>query len=271
MDTFNSVLGALLSGYFRLFSWAHPLAGLAVLSALAGIGMLWLFGRTSNQAAITQAKRRVYANLMELRLFVDEPAIMLRTQGQLLVSNLRYLGLMLVPAAVVAVPMVVLLIHLEAYYGRSPLRVGSDTIVTLETENALDAGPRAPELTAPAGIAVETPAVRVLRERQVSWRIRALRPVSGTLKFQLPEGTVEKRIEAGGGFRFVPGRRTRSAVSALWHPDEPRLAASVNWIDVDYPSGDIDFLGLHWHWLVWFTLISMITALAFKKRFRVVL
>jgi hypothetical protein len=271
MDTFNHIFGAALAAWFRLFAWANPLAGLAVLSALAGVGMLWIFARTSNQAAITRAKKRVYAHLLELRLFADEPALMWRAQKQLLAANLRYLRLVLVPAVVVAAPMIVLLVRLEAYYGRAPLPVGAGAIVTLETRDGLDPNGPAPRVEAPAGIAVETPAVRVLRERQVSWRIRALRPVSGELRFALPEGTVVKRIEAGAGFRFVPGRRTRSAVAALWYPDEPRLTQYVDWIDVEYPAAEIEFLGLRWHWLGWFTLISMITALAFRKRVRVVL
>ncbi len=272
MNVFNHVLGAALNGYFHLFAWAHPILGLAVLSALAGIGMLWLFARTSNQAAITRAKRRVYAHLMELRLFADDPALMWRAQRQLLAANARYLGLMLVPALVIALPMVLLLVRMDSYYGRAPLPVGADSIVTLETRGAIDPDAPAPGLEAPDGIAVETPAVRIPSERQVSWRIRALKPVSGALKISLPQGTVEKRIESGAGFRFVPGRRAGSAVAALWYPDEPTLASTpVDWIDIDYPSAEIEFLGLHWHWLIWFTVISMLTALALKKRFRVVL
>ncbi len=272
MDTFNGALGALLAGYFRLFGWAHPLVGLAVLSALVGIGMLWIFARVSNQEAISRTKRKVYAHLMELRLFVDEPAMMWRAQVQLLKANLRYLALMLVPAVAIALPMIVLLIRLDAYYGRAPLPVGAGAIVTLETRDVLDAAAPAPQLDAPAGIAVETPAVRVPRTGEVSWRIRPLRAVSGELRFTLPGGTVQKRIESGDGFRFVPGRRTGSALAALWYPDEPRIErASVGWIDIDYPGAEIQFLGLRLHWLVWFTVISMAAALALKKRFRVVL
>ncbi len=273
MDAFNSALGAVLNAWFRLFSWAHPLLGLAVLSALAGVAMLWIFARVSNQKAIARTKRGIYASLMELRLFADDPALMWRAQVRLLSSNLRYIGLMLVPAAAIAIPMIVLLVRLDAYYGRSPLPLGQDTIVTLETREPLDIAAPPPKLAAPAGIAVETPAVRVPSERQVSWRIRALKPVSGALEIEWPEGgSIAKRIESGDGFRFVPGKRTASAVDALWYPDEPRLERSpVAWIDVEYPSARIEFLGLRWHWLIWFTLISMLAALAFKKRFRVVL
>jgi hypothetical protein len=272
VDTVNAALGALLRGYFAVFAWAHPLVGLALLSALVGVAMLWLFARASNQPAIVRTKRRVYAHLMELRLFADDPVLMFRAQGRLLAANARYLGLMLVPALAIAVPVVALLVRLDAFYGRAPLAVGADALVTVEMRGGGGVSARAPHLEAPEGIAVETPAVRVSGERQVVWRIRALRPVSGRLTIKFAEGAVEKRIETGAGFRFVPGRRVSSLLAALWYPDEPRLThPAVEWIDIDYPPAGLVFLGLDWHWLIWFTLISMATALALRKRFRVVL
>src|SRR3989442_1138106 len=82
------------------------------------------------------------------------------------------------------------------------------------------------------GIAVETEPVRVLAERQVSWRIRPSQPVSGDLRLTVNGDNVIKRIEAGSGFRSVPGRRVSSRLGALWHPDEPRIeASSVEWVD----------------------------------------
>src|SRR2546429_5845937 len=42
-----------------------------------------------------------------------------RSQAGLLRDNLRYLGLMLVPAVVLALPMLVLFAQLDALYGRS--------------------------------------------------------------------------------------------------------------------------------------------------------
>ena len=60
--------------FFAAFSWAPPVVGLAVLAALVGVAMLWVFGKTSNQARMKQVKRKVYASLLELRVFADEPA-----------------------------------------------------------------------------------------------------------------------------------------------------------------------------------------------------
>src|SRR5687768_14707878 len=94
---------------------------LAPISLLTGLGMLWVFQRFSNQAGIRRAKNRLGAHLMELRLFVDEPALVWRAQRDLIAANVRYIGLMLQPALILTIPLGLLLVAMEPYYGRMPL------------------------------------------------------------------------------------------------------------------------------------------------------
>jgi hypothetical protein len=272
VDVFNATINGLLRACFAALAWAPPVAVLTVISAAAGIGMLWVFKKTSNPIKIRAAKRLVYAHLLELRVFRDEPGVMWRAQRSLLGANLRYVGWMLIPALWLAVPFAVLLVHLDAYYGRAPLPVGSDTIVTMQMQMPLDSQTAAPVLETPAGVSAETPAVRILAERQVSWRIRSVAAASDDLRITVDGSTVTKRIEAGGKPRFVAGRRVSSVFEAIWHPDESRvLAHQVDWIDIRYPGARITVFGIRMHWLVWFTLISMLSALLLKRAFGVVL
>jgi len=268
MDKLNAALDSVLGLIYAAFRWS-PGLGLAVISAAAGVGMLWVFQKTSNQAAIRSVKRRVQAHLLELRIYRDEPAVMWRAQKSLLVSNLRYVGLMLQPALIMGIPFAILLVHLDAFYGRAPLAVGADTIITMGVRDPAGA---IPMLDAPPGVAVESPAVRVLDEDQVSWRIRPQSAVSGLLRIRVDGATVEKRIEAGSGPRFVAGRRVSSLWDAVWHPGEPRIGAPrVEWVDIRYPGASVEWLGIRMHWLVWFIVISMLAALLLRKRFHVVL
>jgi hypothetical protein len=269
MDTLNAALDLVLNAIFAAFRWS-PGLGLALISAAAGVGMLWVFQKTSNQAAIGATKRLVQAHLLELRIYRDEPGVMWQAQKSLLVSNLHYMGLMLQPALIMALPFAILLVHLDAFYGRAPLVVGADTIVTMGVHGSN--GGSVPVLDAPAGVAVETPAVRVLDQGQVSWRIRPQAAISGLLRIRTDGGTVEKRIEAGLGPRFVPGRKVSSLWEAVWHPDEPRIASSqVEWVEIRYPDASLEWLGIRMHWLIWFVVISMLAALLLKRRFHVVL
>ena len=115
MDFLSTAIDAVLRAYFAAFSMAPPAVGLTVLAVLAGIGMLWIASKTSNQVSIKQVKRRVAASLLELRVFDDEPAVTGRALKSLMAANARYIGLALRPAVVMAIPMVLLLMHLESF------------------------------------------------------------------------------------------------------------------------------------------------------------
>lgn len=267
MDLFNSALNSLLSLFFGAFAWAPPVLGLSVISALVGIGMLWVFRKTSNQQGMKAVKRKVYASLLELRVFADEPSVTWRAQKSLFAANFRYMGLALRPALVMIAPVALLLIHLEAFYGRAPLPVGREAVVTMAMTDLVAA-----ELQAPAAVAVETPAVNIVDERQVSWRIRPVAAGSARLQFNVAGRPAEMTIESGAPQRFVPGRAVSSAWSAIWNPGQKRIGPSAaKWIDVSYPEASIDVFGLRLNWLLWFLLVSMVSALLLKKRFGVVL
>lgn len=237
---------------------------LALASGLAGIAFVWLFGLVSNQPAIAAAKRGVHAALLELRVYSDEPALLPRTLLSLLRANARWIALMLVPAAVIAVPAALLFVWLDAAFGRAPLSVGKEAIVTAEMRDALDPSAPPPVLEAPAGIAVEGPPVRIAAERQVSWRIRPRAAVSGELRLLVAGQEFEKHVDAGKRGWIVAERRSRSLAGWLMHPGEARIGAGpVESIDVSYPSAGAG-------WIFWFLVFSMAAALAVRRRLGVV-
>ena len=69
---------------------------------------------------------------------------------------------------------------------------------------------------------------------------------------------------AGKGMRYLSERRA-SLTGMLLHPTEPPLLDSeIDWIEIRYPGAHI----LHLHWMVWFFVISGVTALVLKRKFR---
>jgi hypothetical protein len=238
-------------------------ASLALIGVLTAGGMLWAIRRFSDQAAMGALKRRVRAHLYELRLFADEPALIWRAQRELLRLSLRRLRLMLPPALALALPTLLLLIHLDAFYGHAPLAPGAAAVVTVQ----MKAFSSLPRLEAPAGVAVETPPVRVQSERQLSWRLRPLREVSGRLRLVSAEGVVEKEIESGQGRRYVSVRRVSSVAQRLRHPGEPRLSGgSIEWIEIRYPPAKVRLGRLELPWLVWFAAVALAAAWLLKDR-----
>ena len=221
-----------------MMSWS-----LAVVSLGCGLAIAWVFRRFTNRAAVRAAGKRLQARVLEMRLYSSEPALMWAAQKALLRDNLRWLALMWRPALILALPLAWLLVQLDSIYGRGPLPVGGAAMVTVQLEHALDLVDAAASLQAPPEIAVETPPVRIFAERQISWRIRALRPVRGNLRLVLRGHAIEKNIVAG----------ERSLRGFLLQPGESRLpAGDVAWVEVDYPPSP---------WLAWFLAISTAGAL----------
>lgn len=248
----------------------HPLWTLIPISILAGIAMLWAFGRFSNQAAIHETKQRLAARLYEFRLFVDEPKLIWQAQVGLVRDNLRYLGLMLVPAAVLAVPMLALFAQLDALYGWMPLTPGRSAIVTVQFNTPIQPGDPVPELTLPDGFVAESATVRAMEKRQISWRVRPVRAAAGELRVRVQGEPVGKSITARTGLHRLSTRRVSGLPELLWYWSEtPIRSGSIDWIDVEYPAAEIEVAGVTVHWAVYFAVLSMVTALVLRRRLRV--
>lgn len=270
MEIVRSILSASVRGLLRPFEGHHPLLSLIPIGVLLGLGMLWVFRRVSNQAAIRQTKNRLQAHLYELRLFVDEPKLIWKAQVALLRENFRYMGLMLLPAAVVTLPLLLLFAHLEAFYGSSPLQPGQASIITVRLNEPLPPGLPAPSLELPEGIEAETPPVRVLAQREISWRVRPLRQVSGTARVTVGGESATKSITAEPGPRYLSRRRVSSGLDSLLYPAESPLdTRMIAAIEVNYASAEVKGLGLSLQWLWWLFFISMVTAFLFRRRFNV--
>ncbi len=269
VDGFNASLRAAVSALARLFEPLHPLAGLAVISVAIGVAMLWVVGKTSNQAAIARAKKRMQAHLLEMRLYNDEPGLLLRAQGHLLANNARYLGHMLRPALVLALPMVVLYAHFDAVYGRRPLRVGESALVSAYTEFTGEAL----ALTAPEGFVVESVSVTTASTDEVVWRIRATGEGVADLGLETPDGVVWKSAVSGSGTQYVSASRSRSWWERLLlAPGESGYdSAAVRSLEIHYPTREVGIGGWNTHWVIWFLGISILSAFFLKGLFGIVL
>ncbi len=268
VDGFNHLLRLLVAGYAGALDALPPLASLGLASVLIGVGMLWVVGKTSDQPAIERAKKRMQAYLLEMRIYRDEPRILLRAQGRLLLGNARYIGLMLRPALFLALPMVLLYGHFDAVYGRRALRVGEPALLTVTTELS----GRDLTLAGSGGFEVDSVSVEARATGQVSWRVRAVAAGKGALTLETPEGRVEKAAVAEGGLQYLsPSRRHSWWERLLLAPGENGYtAASVAAVSLEYPSRTVGIAGWDAHWGVWFLAISLSSAYLLKGFFGVV-
>lgn len=253
---------------------------LTVIAILVGVAVLPVFARFSDTARLSLAKRKIRAALYSFRLFGDQPRLVFRAQGQLLLWNARYIGLMLRPVAVLILPIAILLWGMDAVYSHRAFHLGETAIVSARLAPDVNLQDVMPKLTG-RNIAVETLPVRIPSAHRVLWRVQPTAAGRGELSLAVPgvdetggaTDPIQKNIQVGGGFHTLSEQRVASYFGWLLSPWEPRLPASgpVRSISFHYPDVDFHLFGLAMPWIVWFLIVSWITAFALRKRFGVVL
>ena len=246
--------GWLLAPVGRLPVWLSA----TLLAALTGVLLLVVFKYTSNQRAIRRVRDDIDANLLALKLFKDSARATFQAQCRLLVGAARLFVLALVPTAVMAVPVTLILGQLALWYQQRPLPVGEEAVVTLTLGGGADAP--FPEVSLRPTGAVETAVgpVRVFSKRQVCWNVTARQAGYHRLQFQVGDQTFDKELAVGDGLMRVSARRPEFAWSEdlVYHPAEQPFGpgSPVRSIDVAYPErASLAGGGEHWA-LCWFTL-----------------
>ncbi|MGE0360592.1 MAG: hypothetical protein AB7H93_12815 [Vicinamibacterales bacterium] len=246
-----------------------PVAGVLLAALVTALVILWVVRLTSDQRALAAVKRQIQADLFEMRLFNDDLRGLLRAQWRVLAHNGRYLRLSLVPLVCTAVPLVLAIAQLQAWYGYTGIAPG--TAVLVSADLAPGADPGAPALEG-EGVATDGRAVYFPSLRQVAWRVVAGQPGTHVLRLRLAGAEVEKRLVAGDAVeRRAPLRPGRSFVDQLLEPSEPPLDGPVIAIRVPYPERAIDVLGMSMHWLVLFLIASFAFVLLLRKPLGVVI
>jgi len=249
-----------------------PTAGLVVLSALVGVGVMVAFKYTANRRALRRAKDGIGAALLGIVIFRHDTRVMFGEEWRLLRSAVAYLLAGLRPLAVVIVPMAAIFAQIELYAGFAPLPVGADALVVAQApDRALGALADA-TLTGNA-VEVVTPALRIPATGEVCWRIRGDAPGRHTLTLSAGDATIEKTVVVGpesGATRLSP-HRARGFFATLFGSAEAPLPhnALVSAISVEYPHALVRLGPIAMHW-IWATLIiATIAALVVKPILRV--
>ena len=254
--------------FFAPFA-GSPWLGLAAISLVTGVVALLVFRYTSSQQRIREVKSQIIAHLLEVWLYRDEMRVVVRAQVAVVRDNLKYLGYALVPLACMIVPMAALLVQADLRYGHRALAVGERAIVAVKLRPGLSLSDVS--LTAPLGIEVETPAVRMPTEGEMDWRVRATAGGSHELRLTIDGAEVTKTLVVGEQLTRLSGARVEGGVQHFLNPGEAALPAGgpAEWIKVTYPAAELNVLGRRLHWVWAWLALSMIFGYALKGPLKV--
>jgi len=239
--------------------------GLTVIALLTAIGVLFVVKHTSSQSRIALVKREIVAGLFEMRLFAGDPRAVLRAQGGILINNLKYLRLSLVPMLWLAVPLVLLVAQLQPFFGYVGLEPGRPAIVKMRVSS--DARPEA-TLEAPDGIRVDGPPVWIPSAREMAWRITPARDGAYALTVHFGPHDITKDVRVSTSVaRYSPVRAAAGFFNRLWHPVEAPLPedVAVDAIEIVYAPREFNAIGWPLPWSVAFLLLTMGWAFLLRK------
>ena len=302
MSHLNSAMSNFFDLLLRPFQSLPPFWSILIFSLVTGIFMLIVYRYTSNQEKIKEAKDKIKAHLLEIRLFNDDLRILLSAQKNILFYNFKYMKQALRPMLFMIIPVAIILIQLDGWFGYRPLKPGESAIVSVKlADNRMDV----PERFGPSsklraedspfdhvqdrplsndalskisiepdkGLVVETPPLRIPEEREVNWRVRATEIGKHNVVFNLSGHSFKKGIIVSDKelVRVSPRVTASSLWGAFLTPGEDPIVENslIKQIEVQYPSRSIEILGWRIHWLVAFFVLSIVFAFVFKGLFRV--
>lgn len=270
MQWINRAVSAVLDLLLLPFRSLDPLWALTAVSLISGLFFLLVFKWTSDQDALFLSKQKVKAHLLELRLYGSDMVLTLRAQRDLLLANLRYLSHTLKPMLILLIPVMLLLVQIEARYARRPLDVGDTTLLRVSLSADAPSGVW-PTLELPQGVAVDGPALRIPSEREINWRLRVDAPGVHSVRVIANGTSVEKLLYAGDGLFPISDRIHQSSLGSLTQAAEPPLsaAAKVQTISVQHPERQLRIFAWGTHWLLFFFVVSVVPAYLLKGWFGV--
>jgi len=273
MWTFNKFFGKIFDLLFIPFRSMNPWVGMVIVSFLTGLLMLVIFRYTSNQAGIKKVKNKIKAHLLELRLYKDSLGLSMKAQGNILLANLKYLTHSFKPMLVMIVPVILILIQMNFWFGYESLKPGEQTLLKVKLEEGYNPLQTDLVLEPDPEIVIETPPLRIEEYCEINWRISSQKSGIYHVNVVVAGNKISKTIATNTKplTKLSPIKHRKNFVNELFYPVESPIAKDlpVQSIEVLYPAKRLSFFRFDIHWLIAYFALSIIFGFAFKGIFKV--
>jgi len=231
----------------------------AVFGALAGIVLALSFWLFTNHEAVRTLRRRLWAQVLALRLFGEEPWLVFGILLRTFAINALLIAHALPPLLIAAPAVALLAVHLNEFFTRTPLETGRDAVLTVRLRASDWNAPA--ELQTPAFVEVDAPPVRIPAAREISWRLRATAPRMGLCRISAAGETVSKELDARPWPRYCGRVRSTAWADSLLHPAEGRLPdGPVERVWISPVPAPLTWAGLTMDWKEWSAAAASVTA-----------
>ena len=273
MWIFNSTFGKIFEILFLPFRSMSPWMGMIIISFLTALLMLFVYRFTSNQQGIRNVKNKIKAHLLEIRLFKDSLRISLMAQRNILRYNLKYIGYLAKPLLVMIIPLILILIQLNLWFGYGSLDPGQKVILKAELDADQSLLNTQLVIETSPGLKIESPPLRIEGENEVNWRLQATEPGIQELELMVNGQKVIKKVAVAQKklSKISPLRIRRNFIDELFNPGEAPIPGNmpVKAIKIEYPDQPMNLFGWRIHWIIVYFALSIIFGFSFKGIFKV--
>jgi uncharacterized membrane protein (DUF106 family) len=253
------------------FKGADPLYGLLIIAVLAGVVMVTIFSKVSNQEKMGKVKNLIKAHFLELRIYKNDIYETLSAQKKILGYNLSYMKLAFIPATIMFIPVLFILIQMNLRFGYRPLSPGEEVLVrlTLQGEDTMQV-----RLNLPHGVKFAVPPLRIPHLKEVNWRVVADDSGEFNLEFVLREKRAIHRLVVSDILgRLYPTSTHPNFEEVFLSPGNTEYLAAdspIRTVEINYPHRNLG-LGLVSlpDWLPIFFATSIFAGLILKKAFKI--
>lgn len=272
MTAFSNGIAFFFDLFMVPFSNLHPIWGMLAVSALTGVLMLIIYKYTSNQAEIKKVKDHIKAHFLGIMLYKDSLRVLFSSIARIFLANLRYMRLNLVPLMFMIVPVGLLMIQLNFWYGYRPLKSGENVLIKAMLTSPADLNKAELSLVAPEDLEVQTPPLRIQSNSEINWRLGARKNGHYEIKVQINGQKVTKSLVVSNRMERLSLLRHASGFwKGLLYPGESTISedSPVCSIEVTYQPVLMSLFGWEVHWVVVYFVLSILFGLALKGVFNV--
>ena len=266
----NLVINGLFDLLMRPFMQQSAWPGLIAASLVASIVLVVLFHFTSDPSAIRKTRNRLLARTLELLMFQHDLRASFAACGRIVIANAAYLFQFLRPMAVGIIPLLLIFVQMESWFDRRPLRIGEQTVLSVEINQSESVLDETFELQLPEILRIDAPPVRIPSKNELAWRIAAT--ASGDGWVDVISGGIKERKSLSAGDQLVRLSKTREStgmLQQLFSPCEPPLDSHgpIRRMLVSYPRRELLIGQTEIPWLVAAFGLIMIMSLLLGRLF----
>lgn len=257
MNTVNRLAGTVMDVILTPLELLGPELAILLVSGLVGILGLLIFKQISWQKGIKDTKDQIKGDMIAIRLYQDDLAVVATSVGKILLRNVQYLCLNFLPILPILAPFALVLSQLVVRYGFDPLPVtpveevntalagaGQSLEIQFKDDRRSDAARL--EVVFPEGIQPASKLVRNGFEGFASQEFFAVGPVNGVIELKVDGQVVgTKEIVAGTepAKSMQPERVSGFWPAWLWPAEDTFGSDSpVATVAFEYPTRELRWL-----------------------------